>query len=225
MMAKVERSKTLYKIKGMSGEYRGAAVVRVAAGALQMSLENKDNKTIRRWIDDHVPEFKWSQNWPSQINNAFSKAKGGKPGRRPAGIRDRQREQLSAAIYLLREMQAKHGKELGALIKETVEGIAESATDRLAAWIATYPDRKDALKAVELVEGYGILNMPKEGSTEHTAALKIAALAKAQEGDFAKLKKAIAAHKPNPVAGLVAQYDEPDHARVAIEAIAEKLEA
>ena len=188
-----------------------------------MSLDNKDNKTIRKWIDDHVPEFKWSQNWPSQINNAFSKVKGGVRGRRPAAIRDRQRDQLAAALYLLHVIQSKHGKELGSLIKETVEAIADSATDRLAAWVASFPDRKDALKAVELVESYGILNMPKEGSAEHTAALKIAALAKAHEGDFAKLKKAIAAHKPNPVAGLVSQFEDPDHARVAIEAVSEKL--
>ncbi len=82
-MAEDGRTKTLYRIRGIGGEFNASAAIRVAAGSLQMNLDRKDNKTIRAWVDQHVENFKWSDNYPAQINGALKKtAQGERRGKR-----------------------------------------------------------------------------------------------------------------------------------------------
>ena len=98
------KPKTLYQIKGISGEFNASATIRVAAGSLQMSLDKKDNKAIHRWIDEHVENFRWSDNYPAQINGALKKMARGEGRRQKKIERNILAERLAAAVAILKTL-------------------------------------------------------------------------------------------------------------------------
>lgn len=220
------RSMPLYRIKGMSGEFGRAAVVRVAAGALQMSRENKDNATIKRWINEHVVDFKWHKNVAGQINGALGRGPaGGRRGRRPKVERNPDRERLAAAIYLLKRLdEGTASKALDNVIRqaeEDIEAAAHADPKSVAAFVETFSGRNDAaLRAVEVVEEYTAFTMPPAGTPEYNMIQRVVELAKDHDGTAA-LKKAIEKVKPNPASALI--MDLGMHAKSALEGVKQML--
>lgn len=85
-----KKSKAVYKLKAVAGEFNKSAAVREAAKALGMTADKKDNAALIKWVDDNAtPKFNWGTNPPSTINGALKmgnagakvKAKRGRPAK------------------------------------------------------------------------------------------------------------------------------------------------
>lgn len=221
-----KRAKVLYRIKGISGEFNASAALRTAAGALQMTIDNKDNKTIRKWIDEHVADFKWSENWPAQINGALKKgARGDGPGRRGRKARVERNiiaERLAAAVQLLRQLDhsPKHkaiDSEIHAAAK-AIDSLANQSAESVEAFVAQFGGNEAAAAVVAKVAGYTPFTFPAVESADYQVMMWVVRLA-GEDKNLDKLKKAVLAVKPNPYAELLVKFVKPDHAKAALEAV------
>ena len=225
-----KRAKVLYRIKGISGEFNASAALRTAAGALSMSIDNKDNKTIRKWIDEHVTDFKWSENWPAQINGALKKgARGDGPGKRGRRMRVERNilaERLAAAVHLLKQLDhsPKH-KVLDAEVTAAEKGIdalANQSADSVEAFVAHFGGSEEAMAVVAKVAAYTPFTFPAADTPDHAVMKWVVRLA-GEDQNLDKLKKAVNSVKPNPYVGLLSQFVKADHAKAALEAVSKMV--
>ena len=222
-MSEDGRTKTLYRIKGISGEFNASATIRVAAGSLQMTLDNKDNKAIRKWVDDHVENFKWSENYPAQINGALKKlARGDRRGKRNKLERNIIAERLAAAIQLLKRLDpsSKH-KVVEAEITQSekaLDSLADRAPGSLEAFVSRYGDGEAAAAAIAKVGAYTPFTFPEAGTADHEEMLWVVRLA-GDDKNLEKLKKQALATKTSAIEGILPLFAKVDHAKAALHAV------
>lgn len=217
------RTKPLYRIKGIGGEFRASAVIRVAAGSLQMTLERKDNKAIRKWIDEHVENFKWTGNFPAQIDGALKKASNtdGR-GKQTGAERNITSERLTAAVILLQRLDTsprhKAIEAEVATLEKALDALANRNPRSLEAFVSKFGSGEAAAAAIAKVGAYTPFTFPPHGTPDHEEMLWVVELA-AEQRDLEKLTKQALAIKPSPVIGFVPKYALLEHAKSALHAI------